>query len=325
MAPLRVSLAGGGTDIASFYERFDGGAVLSSSISDFVYVTVKHHDPSFGEKYRIMYSNIDHVNDRNEIENETVRAVLEFLDIDERISVVTLGDLPAQSGLGSSSSYAVALLHALHTFLGHEVSAIQLAEEACTVEIEVMHKPIGRQDQFAAAIGGLNFFEFLSNGRVRVQPISYDSNIAGFFDNLYLVWTQMPRLSEAVLSDQGKRAAENQEALNSLKEMAYQVMESVKASNLSDSDLAVLLERTWAIKKTLSAKASSIEIDATVNRLRSAGFEGGKLAGAGGGGFYLGVANKSLNQDEFRRTIGLPLRKVLYEPRGSRIISAIPW
>jgi D-glycero-alpha-D-manno-heptose-7-phosphate kinase len=188
-----------------------------------------------------------------------------------------------------------------------------------------MGKPIGKQDQFSAALGGLNFFEFLVDGSVRVQPIAYDSKIAGFFANLYLVWTHMPRLSEAVLADQAKRVPVNENALKTLKETAYQLLESVKAGDMSSDEMAAVLEQSWALKKTLSPKASSTEIEAIVARLRGSGFEGGKLAGAGGGGFYLGVAKNPLDSDEFFRATGLPLRKVVYEPRGSRVISAIPW
>jgi D-glycero-alpha-D-manno-heptose-7-phosphate kinase len=135
----------------------------------------------------------------------------------------------------------------------------------------------------------------------------------------------MPRLSEVVLADQAKRVTANENALKTLKETAYQVLESVRAGNMSSSDLATVFETSWALKKTLSPKASSTEIDAIVARLRGSGFEGGKLAGAGGGGFYFGVAKNPLDSDEFLRTTGLALRKVVYEPAGSRIISAIPW
>src|SRR3954453_14108002 len=169
--PLRLSFAGGGTDLADFYER-DYGAVLSTAIANYIYVTVKPHSPLFNEPVRVNYSKSEEVNRIDEIKNDIARECLRFMEIEPPIYISTVGDLPASTGLGSSSSFAVGLLNALHRYRGDRVSAGQLAEEACQIEIEILGLPIGRQDQYAAAFGGLNLFTFKPGGAVTVEPQS---------------------------------------------------------------------------------------------------------------------------------------------------------
>src|SRR5271170_4751491 len=165
--PLRVSFAGGGTDLSDFYER-DYGAVLSTAIDQYIYVTVKRHGDIFDEKVRLNYSKSEGVVSVDAVKNNIARECLRFLQIDPPIYISTVGDLPASTGLGGSSSFAVGLLNALHAFRGERVSAGQLAEEACHIEIEVLKEPIGKQDQYAAAFGGLNFLRFSPGGGVTV-------------------------------------------------------------------------------------------------------------------------------------------------------------
>jgi D-glycero-alpha-D-manno-heptose-7-phosphate kinase len=154
LAPLRVSFLGGGTDISSFY-NFHKGAVVSAAIDKFVYVHIKRHDPLFQERYRISYSETEHALERNHIKNDIVRACLEFLEMDEPLQISTSADLPANSGLGSSSSFAVAVLLGLHAMKNENVSPVQIAEEAYAVEVSLLSSPIGKQDQYAAAFGGI--------------------------------------------------------------------------------------------------------------------------------------------------------------------------
>src|ERR671926_26814 len=157
--PLRVSFAGGGTDLADFYER-EPGAVFSTAINKYIYVTVKRHGRIFNESIRLNYSKSEQVLRIDDIENDIARECLRFLEIEPPVYISTVADLPASTGLGGSSSFAVGLLNALHAFRGERVSAGQLAEEACHIEIDVLRQPIGKQDQYAAAFGGLNFFSF---------------------------------------------------------------------------------------------------------------------------------------------------------------------
>jgi D-glycero-alpha-D-manno-heptose-7-phosphate kinase len=169
IAPLRVSFVGGGSDFPNYYLK-NGGAVVSTAISKYVYVHVKRHDPLFQERYRISYSEVEHTQSRESIKNRIVKSSLELLEIDEPLQISTSADLPAASGLGSSSSFAVALLLALHSLKGESVSPLQLSEEACNVEIEMLKSPIGKQDQYASAFGGMNFIEF---NRIQLNFIDF--------------------------------------------------------------------------------------------------------------------------------------------------------
>src|SRR5215475_4712997 len=186
--PLRVSFAGGGTDLSDFYER-DYGAVLSTAIDKYIYVTVKRHGEVFDEKVRLSYSKTESVATVDEVENNIARECLRFLKIEPPIHISTVGDLPASTGLGGSSSFAVGLLNALHAYRGERVSAGQLADEACHIEIEVLKEPIGKQDQYAAAFGGLNFFSFKPGGAVTVEPQRLNNgNLKSLFDCILMFW-----------------------------------------------------------------------------------------------------------------------------------------
>jgi D-glycero-alpha-D-manno-heptose-7-phosphate kinase len=202
ITPQRISFAGGGTDFPDFYLK-NGGAVVSATIDKFVYVTVKRHSELFKEKYRLSYSQTEHVDDIELIENDIARECLRFLNVDPPLFISTTSDLPVSSGLGSSSSFAVGLLLALHNLRGESVTAGQLAEEACHIEIEVLGKPIGKQDQYAAAFGGLNFYEFRKDGRVRVESLWNSRNdTQSIFDSSILFWTGVQRKAEDILSEQ---------------------------------------------------------------------------------------------------------------------------
>src|SRR5262245_45384664 len=168
--PLRVSFAGGGTDLADFYET-EYGSVLSTAIDKYIYVTIKRHGDVFNEAIRLNYSLSEQVNRVDEIKNNIARECLKFLEIDPPIYINTVGDLPASTGLGGSSSFTIGLLNGLHVYRGERVSASQLAEEASYIEIDVLKEPIGKQDQYAAAFGGLNLFCFKPGGDVTVEPI----------------------------------------------------------------------------------------------------------------------------------------------------------
>ena len=213
ITPQRLSFAGGGTDFADFYLHH-GGAVVSATIDKFVYVTVKRHSELFDEKYRLSYSLTEHVDDLDLIKNDIARECLRFLNVDPPLFISTTSDLPVSSGLGSSSSFAVGLLLALHCLRGEEVTAGQLAEEACHIEIDVLGKPIGKQDQYAAAFGGLNFYEFMKDGRVRVESLwNRVTDLQELFDSGTLYWTGVQRRAEDVLGEQQKNIPSQIEAL----------------------------------------------------------------------------------------------------------------
>ena len=202
ITPQRLSFAGGGTDLPGFYERH-GGAVVSSTIDKYIYVTVKRHMPLFNEAYRLSYSKTERIDDLNDIENDVARECLRLVQVDPPLFITTAADLPQKTGLGSSSSFAVGLLYALHVIRGEDVSAGQLAEEACHVEIGVLGHPIGKQDQYAAAFGGLNYMAFQRDGRVHLDSVHVpDNGVANLFCHFMLFWTGVQRDAREVLREQ---------------------------------------------------------------------------------------------------------------------------
>ena len=322
MTPLRVSFLGGGTDFPEFHKS-DEGLVVSMAIQQFIYVTVKRHSPLFGERYRISYYETEHVDTVAAIRNEIVRSCIELVGIEEPLYVATSSDLPAQSGLGSSSSFAVGLLNALHLMLGQQVSAGQLAEEACEVEIIRMDKPIGKQDQYAAAFGGLNAFRFHTDGRVSIDPITLDRRTLTVLDDLVLLWTGMQRRAESILHEQNERTSHNIEALHDLVRLSYEFKSQLISGDMTLEQMADLLTRSWQIKRGLASSVTSTELDAVYEACLRAGALGGKLLGAGGGGFLL-MCVRAQDRQAFLSEVGsLVAVPVMLESQGSRMLSTV--
>ncbi len=321
--PLRVSFAGGGTDLAEFYEQ-DYGAVFSTAITSYIYVTVKKHSPLFDESIRLNYSKSEEVNEIDEIENDIARECLRFLEIDPPIYISTVGDHPASSGLGSSSSFAVGLLQALHTLRGERVSPAQLAEEASHIEIEVLGEPIGKQDQYAVAFGGINLFVFGPGGSVTLQPGRVSPLVlADLFDSLLMFWTGHQRSARTVLSEQRQRTSSKLDSLKQMRGHAHDIHGLFTNSNGSSIDIGTLgrtLDASWRLKRGLASTISSPQIDGWYARAIEAGAYGGKLCGAGGGGCLLFVVSHE-RQDAVRAALhDLTEVPLGYEAHGSRVL-----
>jgi D-glycero-alpha-D-manno-heptose-7-phosphate kinase len=324
ITPQRISFVGGGTDLLSFYSKNEG-AVISSAIDQYVYVTVKRHSHLFNENYRLSYSKTEHTDDLNAIENSIARECLRFLNIDPPIYIATASDLPASSGLGSSSSFAVGLLNALHILKGDRVSPGQLAEEACEIEINILGNPIGKQDQYAAAFGGLNHIIFKSNGRVEIDHLVLQNNLVNnIFDNSLLIWSGIQRDASSILAKQNMKLDSK---LDQYKLLAREVTHC-KNLMLSAPDnflsyFGEMLNKTWNTKKLLESSISNSEIDEIHTQVKSLGGLGGKLSGAGGGGFLFEIIPSSM-QDQILRIYG-PSRalKIGFEPSGSRVLSQV--
>ena len=323
MTPLRVSFMGGGTDFPRYYLNHDGGLVVSAGIQAHVYVTVMRYSPLFGERYRISYSETERRTTRDSIENGIVRGCLELLGIDEPLHISTSADVPAMSGLGSSSSFAVGLLLALHAMHGEDMSAAALAEQACQVELEVLGRPIGIQDQYAAAFGGLNAFHFQPNGRVLVEPISQQALGTDITDGLFLVWTGMQRKAEEILADQDRRTDINVQQLDAMKALANELLTDMHDLTLSLKGLADLLSNGWEMKRSLSSAISNPEVDSFWEELLAAGAIGGKLLGAGGGGFMLAVVPKDAQVGFLRVMAGRNPIPLKVDPLGARILNTV--
>jgi D-glycero-alpha-D-manno-heptose-7-phosphate kinase len=287
--PMRVSFSGGGTDLATFYEH-GYGAVFSTAINKYIYVTVKQHGEVFDKRIRLNYSKSEQVQSIDEIENNIARECLRLLEVDTPIYISTVGDLPACTGLGSSSCFAVGLLNALHAFRGDRVSAGQLAEEACHIEIDVLKEPIGKQDQYAAAFGGLNYFRFRPGGGVTVEPQRLSNHaLKKIFCSLMLFWTGIFRDSGDVLSEQKAKTLQKMDSLVAMREQALELQRVVGSGHCDIEAFGAILDRGWQLKQGLANSISSNQINGWYQRAREAGAYGGKICGAGGGGFLLFV------------------------------------
>jgi D-glycero-alpha-D-manno-heptose-7-phosphate kinase len=317
--PLRISFAGGGTDLLDFCQK-DYGAVLSTAIDKYVYVTVKRHGDLFDEPIRINYSETELVQEVDQIKNAISRECLRLLSIEPPIYISTVADIPASTGLGSSSTFAVGLLNALHAFQGERVSAGQLAEEASYIEIEVLEQPIGKQDQYVAAYGGLNFFRFNSSGTVAVEPQRLpNGGLDSLFRHVLLFWTGIRRDADQVLNEQKSRTLLNMEHLRHIRQHALQ-LQTMMCEGFDPEAFGSVLAESWQLKRQLASSITSRQIDAWYCRAIEAGAEGGKLCGAGGGGFLLFIVRPE-RQNAVRQALGelkeVPIR---YEAHGSRLL-----
>jgi D-glycero-alpha-D-manno-heptose-7-phosphate kinase len=297
VAPLRISFVGGGSDIENYY-RDSEGRVVSCAINKYVFVHAKLHDDSFGERYRISYSKVEHVQEIAQIENEIVRNCLEFMKIDLPVQISTLSDLPAGTGLGSSSSFTVALLLALHELKGEKPTKYQLAEEACHVEIELLKHPIGKQDQFASSFGGINFFRFKTNGKVSVEPVSISSNeLNNLLNRCCLYWTRTERPAAKILADQAERAISNLPQMHKMVNLADEFRDHLQDDEIDWGSLADLINESWDLKQSFSPLISSSEIENMIKAIKQRDQYGAKLLGAGGGGFVLAFNGGDLNSE----------------------------
>ena len=282
--PLRVSLFGGGTDFREFFLR-EGGAVLSLGIDKYVYVIIKER---FDDGIYVNYSRKEITTTVDEIQHELVREALRKTGIEKGVEITTLADVPSEgSGLGSSSSVTVGLLNACYAYRGEQVPLDRLAREACEIEIDIVGKPIGIQDQYIAACGNLRFFEFCKDGSVVVEKLALpEERRRQLVSNLMLFYSGITRSSACVLSEQRQNIPNRTEQLRRLSDFAHQARECL----LSDTSLDVIgqmLHRSWEDKKTLASNVTNPEIDALYARARRAGSLGGKVVGAGSGGFVL--------------------------------------
>ena len=314
--PMRISFAGGGTDLPDFFKK-ETGAVLSTAIDKYVYVTVKRHGELFNEAYRLNYAEAETVQALDDINNEIARECLRMVCVDSPLYISTVGDVPSSTGLGSSSSFAVGLLNALHAIRGEEVSPAQLLDEAVRVEVDVLKRPIGKQDQAAAAYGGFNYFRFATDGTVQLEPHSpLQMNFTNLFDQLQLFWTGICRDSASVLKEQKKNTVDRMENLRRMCGLAEHLSNQVR-NELDIENFGRALDEGWQLKRSLASTITNDAIDSWYQKACDAGAIGGKICGAGGGGFLLFVTPPT-HHDAVRRALSdlqeLPFK---YEPQGS--------
>jgi D-glycero-alpha-D-manno-heptose-7-phosphate kinase len=282
-APLRVSLFGGGTDFAGYFKE-EGGCVLTSAIDKYIFVTIKHR---FDAMLRVGWTRTEMVPTLDEIHHELIREALRMAKIHQGIEITTMGDIPSEgSGLGSSSTVTVGALHAAHSLQGELVNAEQLARESCTIEIDVLGKPIGIQDQYIAAYGGLRFMRFEEDGTVTHKRIHLERRLQSTLDeNLLLFYTGVSRKSSDILTEQKENIKDRRAVLGEMKQLAVEATVCLEAGKLDE--LGPLLHESWQLKRQLASKVSNSGLDEMYEVAREAGATGGKITGAGGGGFLL--------------------------------------
>jgi D-glycero-alpha-D-manno-heptose-7-phosphate kinase len=320
-APFRVSFAGGGSDVAQFYRR-QRGAVLSCAIAKYAFVVV--HPYFNAAKYHLKYARTELADTIEEVEHPLLREALRMMKIAPGIEVVSIADIPSGTGLGSSSSFSVALLNALYAHQRIFAPKEQLAREACMLEIERLGEPIGKQDQYAAAFGGINFIEFEPNGVVTVQPLVLPSAVAAQLENnLMLFFTGSQRDAKSVLAHQVKAVEQDAATFDRIGQMvdiAYEMRDLLIAGDLDAFGAA--LDRGWQMKRHLSAMVSNAAIDRLYERARAAGALGGKIAGAGGGGFLLLYCPKPAQAAVYQALADLQSLEFRLDWGGARIAFA---
>lgn len=316
--PLRMSFVGGGSDLPAFYRRY-GGAVLSTAIDKYVYVSINR---KFDGGIRLAYSKTEEVQSINDIEHELVRAAFDIRGMRGGVEITTTADIPSRgTGLGSSSTFTVGLLNVLSAYQGHHVSSEDLARGSCEIEIERCGQPIGKQDQYAAAYGGLNLIEFHIDDTVSVSPVIMRRDLKDLLEQRIIVfYTGITRSASAILANQSAETgtdAAKQSALKRMVELTYLLRDELGRGNIDS--FGHILDENWSLKKSLTAGISSSEIDDWYSRAIGAGALGGKLLGAGTGGFMMFYAPRERHED-IANAIGLRQVRFGFEPLGSRIL-----
>lgn len=316
--PFRISFVGGGSDLKSFYSRHKG-AVLSTSINKYMYISShKFFEP---DKIRVKYSLTETVSSASEIKHPILKTVLSKFDIHGGLEVSSIADVPGGTGMGSSSSFTVGLLHNLHVVQRRFVSKEDLAKEACHVEIDMLKEPIGKQDQYAAAVGGLNIIEFHTNGEVTVERLHIEEEVySNLQNNLVMFYTGDQRSASAILSEQNKKTTE-EDTFQALKEMVglvYELKDALYKNRLSD--FGKLLHENWMLKKRLASGISNKVIDEAYDVAMKSGALGGKLLGAGGGGFLLFYCPSEAQQKLIQALGRLRRFDFKFEQEGTKLI-----
>jgi D-glycero-alpha-D-manno-heptose-7-phosphate kinase len=323
--PFRISFLGGGTDLPAFF-REEEGVVVSATIDKYVHVVVKD---GFDSTFRLSHSAIESVERIEDIEHKLVRCVLSRYaekamkrNGGRGLEMHSMSDIPAGTGLGSSSSFTVGLLNAMRNHVGEEPTAEELAQEACNIEIEEFHEPIGKQDQYVAAYGGLQHLRFLPSGGVTVEKIQCAPGVEKTLEeSMLLFYTGITRPATRILKERETNTAEKRAALREMRAMADQLKALLEAG-CGTRELGELMHEGWLLKKTFASGITISKIDEWYDRARAAGAIGGKIVGAGGGGFLMVVCEPEKHETVRQELRELQQVPIALEPSGSRIIYA---
>jgi D-glycero-alpha-D-manno-heptose-7-phosphate kinase len=313
--PFRISLFGGGSDYPEWYVK-NGGAVLSTTINHYCHISVRYLPPFFEHKHRIVWSQIENVQSIDQIQHPIIRECLKHLDVQEGMEIHHDGDLPARSGLGASSAFTVGLLNAVHTLQGKDISRLDLAIEAIYVEHELVKSNVGSQDQTACAVGGFNLIEFGNHKPViKNIPLS-NPGLKQLHDCLLLVFTGFPHDASSIAATyQFNQRVKELRELHQMAVFAYQTLQTGRIL-----EFGALLDQTWKLKKKLSGKVSTFYTDSVYDAAKKAGAIGGKLCGAGGGGFMLLFVEPDKQNKVKKALESLLFVPFEFEEKGTQII-----
>ena len=319
-SPLRVTFGGGGTDFSSYYEKF-GGFLISAAIDRYVYITLHR---TFQPGYIIKYSRMEKVKNVEQVKHPIIREALRALDMHNNyLEIASMADIPAGTGLGSSGSFTTALLKALHTYKRNIVHPKDLAEQACYIEIDKLGEPIGKQDQYIASYGGITCFEFAKDGKVKASPLEINKEILyDLEDNLLLFFTGFYRAASSILKEQHHKSKRNDPAMISnlhfIKELGIQSKKALEKGDLRK--FGELMNTHWEHKKKRSGQMSNPRIDKWYNLAMQNGAIGGKLIGAGGGGFLMFYTNDKVKLRHAMMGVGLEEVRFRFDFEGTKLI-----
>jgi D-glycero-alpha-D-manno-heptose-7-phosphate kinase len=320
-SPLRISLGGGGTDLPSYY-REHGGFLVAAAIDKYVYITLHK---TFVPDLIVKYSKLERVEEASKLEHPIIREAFALLGMKgNSMELTSMADIPGGTGLGSSGSFTTALLKVLHTTNKNLVSPAELAEEACHIEIDRLGEPIGKQDQYIAAVGGITAFTFHKDGRVEYRPCKIsEETLFNLEDNLLLFFTGYSRSASAILKDQNEKSKSNDPAmldnLHFTKELGYKSLDTLESGNLEE--FARLMDVHWQRKKARSSGMSNAHINEWYDHAMSNGALGGKLIGAGGGGFLMFYAADKKKLRHAMREKGLQEVRFRFDFAGSKVVA----
>lgn len=323
--PFRISFFGGGSDYPAWYMKY-GGKVLGTTIDKYCYISTRYLPPFFRYKHRIVYSNMEYVNTFDEIQHPAVRGILKTFNPSQGMEIHHDGDLPARSGLGSSSSFTVGLLHALHALRGQMRTKRQLAEEAVHMEQHILAENVGSQDQIFATYGGLNTIDFHRDGQFDVQPVILPKNrLTEFQGHLMLCFTGITRIASEVAKSHIENLEKRKKEIQKMQEMTEEAIKLLADHNTPIELFGKLLHENWKYKRSLSDKISSPEIDQIYQTAMDCGALGGKLLGAGGGGFMIFFAPPAAQvkiREQLNKLVHVNFR---FEFLGSKIVIYEPY
>ena len=320
-SPLRISLGGGGTDLPSYYSQHEG-FLIAGAIDKYVYITLHQ---TFVKELIIKYSKLERVTSIDEVQHPIIREALRFVGINAPyLEMTSMADIPSGTGLGSSGSFTTALLKALHTLKKNLVHPQQLAEQACHIELDLLKEPIGKQDQYIAAYGGLTCFRFLPNGEVEAWPLKVDTEtLYNLEDNLLLFFTGYSRSASNILKEQDVKSKQNDNDmmanLHFIKDLGLKSQEALESGNLQA--FAELMNVHWDYKKQRSSNMSNTDIDDWYQLALDNGALGGKTVGAGGGGFLMFYAEDKIKLRHAMRQAGLTEVRFKFDFSGAQVIA----